>query len=109
MEFLRLPSDAVLSVLRKLPLHDLLRVSASCRTLHGLANQPQLWQLLCAAWQQEVCLESWARAVPHPRDLYRVLYQLKPLVGLWAAVDLPPRGGLVCIVWVSTGCVVHHL
>ena len=101
MDLLRLPSDALMHILLKLPAKDLLAAAATCRAMHSVANQNALWRNLCRQWADDVDINEWSEVVRSPKNLCRILHEMSPLVGVWAAIDLPPRGGLVCIVWVS--------
>ncbi|CAI5487298.1 unnamed protein product [Closterium sp. Naga37s-1] len=106
---LDLPLDTICTILHRLKPKDLIAASLTCRTLHGLIDQPNTWLTLCRKWEGQLALSEWLVHANSAKCLFRLLHTLSPLVGVWAAEDLAPRGGLLYVTWERMAVVAYRI
>ncbi|CAI5518200.1 unnamed protein product [Closterium sp. Naga37s-1] len=106
---LDLPLDTICTILHRLKPRDLIAASLTCRTLHGLIDQPNTWLTLCRKWEGQLALSEWVVHANSANCLFRLLHTLSPLVGVWAAEDLAPRGGLLYVTWERMAVVAYRI
>ncbi|CAI7856028.1 unnamed protein product, partial [Closterium sp. NIES-53] len=78
---LDLPLDTICTILHRLKPKDLIAASLTCRTLHGLIDQPNTWLTLCRKWEGQLALSEWLVHANSAKCLFRLLHTLSPLVG----------------------------
>ena len=100
LHFLDLPPDALTHMLSFLSVEDILRASATCRTLRSASQSNSLWLYLCRPWGEAVPYRSWLPSFNSGKALYRLLKEFSYIVGPWSADELAPRGGLLYVTWV---------
>lgn len=100
MKLTDLPKDAFTSVIHKLDLQSILRLSKATKKTKEDIEDEFVWIELCEPWKQVVNLKVWRAEVDSAKALYRLLHSLNKLIGLWSQRDDNPCGELVYVAWV---------
>lgn len=103
MELLDLPRDILLRFCMHLDCASLASLAQTCSSMREVVAMEEPWLHLCTTLPSvpPAVAQRWRARADSARSLFRLLRSLEPLVGVWGAENLAPRGGLLYITWVS--------